>query len=201
MVKDSDEIEQVDGSETTSGTMNGDMKASTHVTPSYFDCGTTEIIKGLLKMNTAQIDEPGLDDPMPFSDLSDPSRHLWIVTTAGLPWRTGTAINPFLRSLYFIRKRLHLYKSEDNNPGKVSLVIPWLESPADRRKVYGERVNKSGVEGQQQQIDWIKEYACDMCDMEEEMEHLNILFYDAAYWPAFGSPGNWNIVSPCFFAF
>ena len=187
MEKNSDEIEQHLVGTETSGTTNGDMKTATHVAPSYFDCGTTEIITGLLKMNTAQIEEPGLDDPMPFSDLSDPSRHLWIVTTAGLPWRTGTAINPFLRSLYFIRKRMHLYKSEDNKPGKVSLVIPWLESAADRRKVYGERIDKSGEEGQQQQIDWIKEYASDMCDMKEEMEHLNILFYDAAYWPAFGS--------------
>lgn len=131
-------------------------------------------------------DEKDLDQPMEFSDLSDPTKHIWIVTTASLPWRTGTSINPFLRALYFVRRRLHLYTSGDI-AGKVSLVIPWIDDMDDAMKLYGGVVTKKGDEGREQQIQWIKNYAINQCGMSDEIKHLNILFYDAEYWVSFGS--------------
>ena len=119
------------------------------------------------------------EQPTPESNLALPNRKIWVVTTASLPWRTGTSINPLLRALYLTRGR----------PSKsVCLVVPWLPSKNDRDLLYGKAAKDwpqdSGLSCQEE---CIRNFALDECGMAEEWNALQILFYRAAYVQSFGS--------------
>ena len=174
---------------------------------------------------------PDGDEPTPESDLRPMSqggrtRKYHIVTTAALPWMTGTAVNPLLRCVYLNRAAREEEKAvfetkqselrnleaeaptctttrdddysvaeEDTNdaekqrngniengkdsdptlppaefkpsPGVATLVIPWLTSVKDRKKLYGDDRYFNTQEEQESYIrDWVKE----MAGMPEEAE-------------------------------
>lgn len=114
------------------------------------------------------------------SDLSDRiSRKIWIVTTAALPWKTGTSINPLMRALYILRK----------SPGhEVFLMIPWLEDRVDRVDLYGTDINfDDGRAGRMQQIDFVKNWASKSAKMPVEANKLLFRFYPAKYQRQLGS--------------
>ena len=129
------------------------------------------------KTKEEEVDDGTLDEVTADSDLSNPDRRIWVVTTAALPWRTGTAVNPLLRALYLTRGRPKHF---------VTLVIPWLEDVASRIKLYGAQ-NSFSVGGQKEQEEWIRRYCRERAHCEEEEENLNIIFYSAVYQKSFGS--------------
>jgi hypothetical protein len=122
--------------------------------------------------------DSGDDDVIiPSSDLSDRNRRIWIVTTAGLPWMTGTAVNPLLRALSLC---------QDRPPHYVTLMIPWLVSYSERKVLYG---NKHDFTTQQEQEAWIRQYCIDRCNCTHDVafDRLKIKFWLGKYHESFGS--------------
>ncbi|OEU07054.1 hypothetical protein FRACYDRAFT_138778, partial [Fragilariopsis cylindrus CCMP1102] len=129
-----------------------------------------------------------------------------IVTTASLPWMTGTSVNPLLRAAY-LHDRLEIINNKHNNNNNksnqnkkdkydtannntnttrssyVTLVIPWLELPEDQKQLYNGRVFNSTKEQEEYVRDWLLNSA----NMDHASQNLNIVFYNARYHSDLGS--------------
>ena len=141
------------------------------------------------------------DQITPQSDLLLPGRYIHIVTTAALPWMTGTAVNPLLRAAHLYRRtqQLNMATTDANaNSGAdttdpssphtttttswVTLVIPWLELAEDQQELY-----QQVFENQQAQEDYIRNWLRDSAKMEDAADGLNLVFYPARYHSGLGS--------------
>jgi hypothetical protein len=128
--------------------------------------------------NKPQTNNVGDDDDVitDTSDLSNTARRVWIVTTAGLPWMTGTAVNPLLRSLSLAEKRPKDF---------VTLMIPWLPSAEARTTLYGA---KNQFDSPADQEKWIRNYCIERCNCTvETASKLRIQFWRGVYQESFGS--------------
>jgi hypothetical protein len=109
---------------------------------------------------------------LPASDCRD--KNVWIVTTAALPWFTGTAVNPLLRAAYWT-----LYQQEHCEQHRTTtLVVPWLEESQDRLVLYGAEWQDASM---QQQEDYIRNWLRDDAQLPLAAARLKILFYPARY--------------------
>ena len=105
-------------------------------------------------------------DIIPESDLRPLNRTIWVITTACLPWMTGTSINPLLRAAYF---------AKDRPPGKVHLMVPWLNrEEQDIAYPPGLRFNTP-----EEQKAYVYKWLSKDADMETAANKLNISFYAA----------------------
>jgi len=106
---------------------------------------------------------------LPHTDISEKSKKIWIVTTAALPWMTGTAVNPLLRAAYLTQDRREA-------GGSVTILLPWLERLSDREQVYGK--NHAFLNETDQEL-FIKSWLKDVANMEQASIDLNIRWYIA----------------------
>jgi hypothetical protein len=129
---------------------------------------------------------PASSDITPQSDLSRPGRHIHVVTTAALPWFTGTAVNPLLRAAYLHRTTQQINSKpggtevdeDEHGPTErwVTLVVPWLELPEDQQELYG-RVFASEAE----QEAYIREWLATQGSMPDAAQGLKFSWYPARY--------------------
>lgn len=112
--------------------------------------------------------KPG-EPVLPTTDIGDLSKRLLIVTTASLPWRTGTAVNPLLRAAYLTNGRKQA-------GGSVTLMLPWLERQIDQERVYGK---ENAFETQEDQEAFVRTWLRDSAGMAEAAEELKITWYTA----------------------
>ena len=133
-------------------------------------------------------------EPTPASELSSP-RHVWIVTTAALPWMTGTAVNPLLRAgslwqHYQDQVEAQQQRRRDESAPtssqdfSITLVLPWLCRAKDREGLYGPHWKDKSVEDQEAYIrSWLSERA----KLPRAAQHIAIQWYTAHYHPHLSS--------------
>jgi hypothetical protein len=117
-----------------------------------------------LQMPVPASARPG-EEVLPHTDIADKSKRIWIVTTASLPWMTGTAVNPLLRAAYMTTERKEA-------GGSVTLMLPWL----DQAQVYGA---DRGFDSPEQQEEYLRTWLRETANLVEASENLNIKWYTA----------------------
>jgi len=114
-------------------------------------------------------------------------RSFHIITTAALPWMTGTAVNPLLRAAYLNKLNRSAVETLDcgnkyKMMKKVTLYVPWLTKASDRKTVYGEKYSFESPEDQEK---YIRKWLAESAAMPQEaciLSHgIHICFYDAYY--------------------
>jgi len=102
----------------------------------------------------------------PASNLRAPGRHFTIITTAALPWLTGTAVNPLLRALNLAK----MHKP-------VVLMLPWLEQD-NQKTLFPKGQSFESPAAQEEAIcRWCKERA----KIDPENLPIRFRWYQAKY--------------------
>lgn len=111
-------------------------------------------------------------------DVRLPNRTFTIVTTAALPWMTGTSVNPLLRAAYLANTRTEKdeeeREKEEEIKRKVALVVPWLPK-CDQRQVFPKRQSFNYPE---EQAEAMMEWVTNRVGFRPDVE---VLFYPGRY--------------------
>eukprot|EP00965_Chrysotila_dentata_P051984 1725301-Pleurochrysis_carterae.AAC.1 len=102
--------------------------------------------------------------PTPASDLRLPGRKITIVTTAALPWMTGTSVNPLLRAAHLVCKGYD-----------VTLMLPWLP-PAEQDLLFPKGLRFERPAQQEAYAEW---WLLNRANLE--VPTLKIVWFEAQY--------------------
>ena len=97
--------------------------------------------------------------------VRDPGRSIAIVTTASLPWMTGTSVNPLLRAAYLAR----------DGTRRVTLLLPWL-APSDQLAVHPGHTFSTPAE----QTAYVREWVADRVGFAPD---IKFTFYPGRWAP------------------
>jgi digalactosyldiacylglycerol synthase len=93
-------------------------------------------------------------------------RHFTIITTAALPWLTGTSVNPLLRALYLAK-----------SGRSVVLAIPWLELEDQKMVFPGDQTFSCKEDQEKIVLDWCRNRA----KIDPATIPIRFVWYAAAY--------------------
>ena len=111
---------------------------------------------------------------IPESDLRDVNRKIWIITTASLPWLTGTSVNPLLRAAYLAKER---------PAGKITLMVPWLKRE-EQDTAFPPNLR---FDHPDDQLKFVRKWLLEEANMPDAVDKLQISFYAARYHDEFHS--------------
>ncbi len=97
--------------------------------------------------------------------VREPGRSIAIVTTASLPWMTGTSVNPLLRAAYLAR----------DGTRRITLLLPWL-APSDQVAVHPGRTFATPAE----QTEYVREWVTDRVGFAPD---IKFTFYPGRWAP------------------
>lgn len=106
------------------------------------------------------------------SNLRRPGRHFTIITTAALPWRTGTAVNPLLRALNLAK-----------NGRPTVLMLPFLGEEDQKKVLPSGTVFADSAAQEEVILAWCRERA----KVDPAKIDLQFRWYPAKYVPFLGS--------------
>ena len=110
------------------------------------------------------VERASIDEKKKRKSLRDPGRSVAIVTTASLPWMTGTAVNPLLRAAYLAKRGAH----------DVTLVVPWLP-PAEQALIHPSVIFQTP----EAQAAYVRQWVQDRCGFSPT--NMKLDFYPGRY--------------------